>query len=669
MALQAVTRWPGEVEALAFEPLKPNLPFLRGWIAHNRQDKAIEVIPSALGANAARGRLKPESTMGHSVMLDAEGDVEIVAIDDVLRQRPKLAGRKVVIKIDVEGNEPDVIAGMAGLLQSGMVKAVIWERGVTYNDEEGRKRVEALRQRFTDLGFTAWRFASEDNAGKLVPFVESGITGNVFELAPGVEPKVIYDAVRLRPEAQPADSAIDAMRTAWELSDAGHRLQRERKTDQALAAYAKGAAFDQRLPDLYNNLGIALRQSGRLAAAEAAYRRSFGIKANVGTLSNLGNVLAERGKYAEAEQAHLRAVAEKPNDPGSIHNLGILRRDQGNPKEAQHLFERSLKLQPDNAECRWDLALCQLQQGDYKNGLPNYDARWDLARNPTRKIALPRWDGSPLNKRSIFLQDEQGFGDVLMFARFIPEVKYRGAGRVVLECQPELMRLLAMTPGVDEVVPRGADPSKCDVTIPLLSLPGLFGTTLETLPAKAPYLRAPEPELPLPAADGRLKIGLTWAGKTTPRDRSIPVEKILSVFDVPHHALYNFQLGPRAADIKALGADLLVTDLSPRLHDFAETAALLTQLDLLVTIDTSIAHLAGALGVTTFVLLRNVSDWRWFDVDDRSPWYPSLQLFRQPIHGDWERVVERLREVLSAHRTVQIAAPDSLSGGHEASPL
>jgi hypothetical protein len=234
-----------------------------------------------------------------------------------------------------------------------------------------------------------------------------------------------------------------------------------------------------------------------------------------------------------------------------------------------------------------------------------------------------------------------------MFARFIPEVKRRGAGRVVLECQPELMRLMALAPGVDMVVPRGTQPPPCDTYAPLLSLAGMFGATLKDLPHTVPYLRAPEPAMPLFPAETRLKTGLVWAGKPTPRDRSCPLDRLLPALSDPRWAAYSLQLGPRAADLKALSGDVIVTNLAPRLTDFAETAAVLGQLDLLVTCDTSIAHLAGALGIPTFVMLLYTSDWRWFDQGETCPWYPSLRLFRQRVPNRWDEPMADLKQALA----------------------
>ncbi|HEY1722103.1 MAG TPA: FkbM family methyltransferase [Magnetospirillaceae bacterium] len=295
MSLQAATRWPGQVNVLAVEPSAFNVAKLRDWIARNDLGNAIEVVMAAAGAAAGRGRLTANTTMGHSINIAAEGDVSVVSIDGLLRARPHLAGRKAVIKIDVEGGEPEVVAGMAQLLASGVVKAVIWERGDTYSEPGGTDRVATLRKNFADRGFTAWRFESENEGGRLVPFVEDGRFCNVFELGPGLEPKPFYDSVRIEPGRQPHDPVADAVSAARTHCDAGHQALGDGRIDEAFTRYADAAALDLGLDELYLNLGVALRQAGRLAAAEAAYRVSLGLRDTEAARHNLTNLLRQRG--------------------------------------------------------------------------------------------------------------------------------------------------------------------------------------------------------------------------------------------------------------------------------------------------------------------------------------------------------------------------------------
>jgi FkbM family methyltransferase len=660
MSLQAVTRWPGQVMALAIEPLPGNLPHLQRWLADNGVADRVEIVAAAASNLAGRGSLRPESTMGHSLIKAEAGEIDVVTIDGLLSARPHLAGRRVIVKIDVEGSEIDVIDGMAGLLASGRVAAVLWERGIEYDKAAGRERQTLLRQRFADLGFSAWCFRSEDEAGALEPFEAEDRRnwhGNVIELAPGLTPLSTYGEPRPPTVEQPEDPVTDAALKAKRLFQEGLDAQKARKAAEAARLYREAGRLDPRVAGLFNNIGVLLREQSRLKGAIAAYRRALEVAPeDISVLSNLANVLREQGNFALSQSLHEQALARTPGSASLLYNAGVLEKDAGRPERAIALFDRALAIAPANADYRWDRALALLQAGDYRRGFPAYESRWDLKRAHKRKLPTPFWDGTPLDGRSIFLSDEQGFGDVLQFARFIPEVKRRGAGRIVLECQPELMRLMALTPGVDAVVPRAksaghSDWPKTDCHSPLLGLPVLFGTTLATLPAEVPYLTAPSPDRILAddrALGGRLKLGLVWAGKTAPRDRSCSLEFLLPLLGDPRFAAYSLQVGPRAADLKSSGADALVTDLAPALHDFAETAAMLRQLDLLITVDTAVAHLAGALGVRTFLLLRFVSDWRWFDHRPLSPWYPSFTLFRQDRPGHWEKPLAEVAAAMEA---------------------
>jgi len=647
MSLQAVTRWPGQVNVLAIEPSPQNVPHLRKWLADNSVAAQVDIVHAFAADAPGKGALKPQSTMGHSLIRDEEGTIPVVTVDSLLAERPVMAAAdRVVIKIDVEGHEPEVIDGMKALLASGKVAAVIWERGREYDTPKGLERLSALREKFASLGFAAWRFDSEDQAGPLVPFIEDGRLGNVFELAAGEVTSEAYGLPRPERMSQPADPVWDAAVRARSLFSQGLAAHRNNKTTEAREFYRHAAALDGTQSGPFNNMAAILRDQSNRAAAAASFRRALSLSPrDLGVMSNCGNALRDNGFFAEAEAVLRRALVQKPDEAGLIYNLGVLRKDTDRPEQAVELFERALLLSTADPEYRWDRSLALLQAGDYIRGFEAYESRWGLKRAVKRKIPLSRWDGSPLEGRSLFLSDEQGFGDVLQWARFVAPLKTRGAGRIVMECQPELMRLMSLMPEVEAVVPRAKTVPECDLTLPLLSLPLLFGTTLESLPNAVPYLPAPQTEHRL-AEDGRLKLGLVWAGKPTPRDRSIGLEKLLPLLGDPAISAYSFQIGPRSSDLGRLGAELLVTDLAPILTDFAETAALLKQLDLLITIDSAVAHLAGALGVKTFLLLRKVSDWRWFDERIDSPWYPSMTLFRQKRLDVWDDVVEAVAERL-----------------------
>jgi Tfp pilus assembly protein PilF len=436
---------------------------------------------------------------------------------------------------------------------------------------------------------------------------------------------------------------------------AGNKLLNDGKVEEAAEAFSRAALLRPDVAQGHNNLGVLLRRQGKTQAAVACYRRGLELAPGDGGLySNLGNALRELGHLEESVAALRRAVELQPDSASFAFNLALALRDARRLDEALPLMERLAAAHPDNGDYAWDLALTRLQMTDYVEGFKGYEARWRLARSPERILPGPRLEAdSEVAGKTVVLLSEQGFGDALQFARFVPILARRGC-RIVLECQPELKGLLAGLPGVVAVVDKHAALPAHDFWAPMLSLARILGVSWETLPAEVPYLKPPRPlaqKLDRPPGC-TVKAGLVWAGKTTPRDRSWPLEKLVPLLGDPRVAFYSLQLGPRAGDLAATGMNCLIRDLSPHLKSFADTAAVMADLDLIVTIDTSVAHLAGALGRPAWVLLRYVSDWRWLDEPEDCRWYPSLRLFRQADPFDFDRPVAKmaaeLRRVLDA---------------------
>ncbi len=277
-----------------------------------------------------------------------------------------------------------------------------------------------------------------------------------------------------------------------------------------------------------------------------------------------------------------------------------------------------------------------------------------MKESPRRVLAQPEWDGGPFPGRTLLLHAEQGLGDTLQFIRYAPLVRGLG-GRVVVECQKPLAHLLGSVAGIDALVPEGNPLPPFDLHTPLLSLPHLLGTTAATVPAAVPYL-SPDPG----AVEvwrhrvGRgeeLKVGLVWAGSPgheNDRNRSIPLKRLRPLLDVPSMRFFALQVCERSRDIEALWLQGSIGDISPDLDDLADTAAALSVLDLLISVDTAPAHLAGALGRPVWLLLPFAPDWRWMMDREDSPWYPTMRLFRQPTQSDWLSAIHRIRNELAA---------------------
>ena len=447
---------------------------------------------------------------------------------------------------------------------------------------------------------------------------------------------------------RPPSTDLPPLTTARQAMAVGAQVWNEGRIAAAAQAFAAATRMAPMDDVPHGNLGAALRRLGKPAAAAASHRRALAIRPDgAGHHSNLGNALRDLGFLDEAVIHFRRAVVLAPDDSSYQYNLALGLRDCCLHDEALEMLEQLAAARPDDPEIAWDLALSRLYLTDYRRGFAGYEARHRLDRAVVRTLPGERWDGvSDLAGKTLFLLAEQGFGDALQFARFVPLVAARGA-RVVLEAMPELAPLLAAQPGVAAVVIKGMPPPDYDVWVPLLSLAHLLGVEWDTIPV--PSLVPPTRLVrPLPRPPGtRLMIGLVWAGKTTPRDRSWPLEMMLPLLEDPTLAWFSLQLGPRAADLAELGADALVRDVAPVLKGFAVTAAVMADLDLVISIDSAPAHLAGALGRPVWVLLRKVSDWRWRDEGETTPWYPSMRLFRQADPFDFAGPVAAVKAALT----------------------
>ena len=345
-------------------------------------------------------------------------------------------------------------------------------------------------------------------------------------------------------------------------------------------------------------------------------------------------------------------MASDPGNFDALLSLAKIRYTERKPTEAIDLLERALACQPGEPNAEYALAFTELLLGQFDAGWKHYEARLRTGQRefPNRQFAQPRWTSENLAGRTILVHAEQGVGDTIQFVRYLPLVMERG-GRVILECQPSLKPLLKNFPGVQAVVAQGEALPPFDVQAPLLSLPGIFRTTLASIPNKAPYLKVPDGiklELPATSPD-RLKVGIAWAGNPVLQSdlvRSLQLTKLSPLFTLPRVSFFSLQVGPASRQLALLGDGPKPIDLGASLSDFAKTAAAIAQLDLVISVDTAVAHLAGALAKPVWLLLPFAPEWRWLLDREDSPWYLSMRLFRQPAPEDWEGVIVRLKNEL-----------------------
>jgi tetratricopeptide (TPR) repeat protein len=467
--------------------------------------------------------------------------------------------------------------------------------------------------------------------------------------------------IALRDKGQ-AGEAIAACRRAIGLRpnypeayhNLGNALKDTGRLEETIAAYRQAIAFRPDYAEAHNNLGNVLRDKGQVDGAIAAFRHAIALNPNLPeACCNLGDALREEGQLDEAIAACRQAIALRPDYVEGHYNLGIALQDKGRLEEAEAAYRRAIALRMDFVEAHNNLAFTLLLQGEFLRGWEEYEWRWKWKDfpSPRRDFGQPQWDGSDLNGRIVLLHAEQGFGDTIQFIRYATLVARRGAS-VVVECQPALKNLLQSNARGWQVIGRGEPLPAFDVHCPLLSLPLAFGTTLQSIPAEVPYLEA-DAEIArqwkerLAEDSGFLKVGLSWAGSSThenDRNRSMSLSAFAPLARFHGIRFYSLQKGEAAKQANDPPGGMHLMDFSGAIHDFAESAGLIANLDLVISVDTAVVHLAGAMGKLVWVLLPTTQDWRWMREREDSPWYRTVRLFGQTKAGDWEDVVRRVSE-------------------------
>lgn len=422
----------------------------------------------------------------------------------------------------------------------------------------------------------------------------------------------------------------------------------------AIDVYRRFVALRADVAGAWNNLGVCLQQEGETAGAIGAYERATALEpGDAVMLNNFGFALGEFGVRRRAIEVLRGAVHLDPGLAEAHNNLGNVLRADGDRDGARRAYEAAITARPGFPEPHWNLAQLLLQSGEFARGWEEYEWRWRRPdfTSPLRHFPQPLWQGEEISGKTILIHAEQGFGDALQFVRYLALLQRTGA-RIILECQPQLVRLFLGLPMVHAVIGTGGPLPPFDVHCPMLSLPGIFRTTRETIPAETPYLTVHGADLRhwrVRCGGDGLAVGIVWSGAQrvkTLRNRSCSLVEMTALFQVRGIRLYSLQFGEAGRELDQVPAAVRPVDLAPELRDFADTAAAVSMMDLIVTIDTSVAHLAGALAKPVWVMLTEDPDWRWMCDREDSPWYPGMRLFRRRAGEAWSGVVGRVAGAL-----------------------
>nr|WP_245218585.1 tetratricopeptide repeat-containing glycosyltransferase family protein [Rubellimicrobium aerolatum] len=433
---------------------------------------------------------------------------------------------------------------------------------------------------------------------------------------------------------------------------AAHRAGRRA---EALPLYAAALARAPRDAGLWTNLGALLRAESRHDLALQAQERAFALlPADPGIRNNLANILNDLGQHERSLSLRRDLLSDAPDDPSHPAMAGKALRSLGRLDEGIALLDDALRRFPDDAETQVQLALTELAAARYADGFRHYAARWRTGELTPRRIDAPKWDGGPLDGRTILVLPEQGFGDALCFARVLPTLRRFNPARVALLAEAPLLRLMQGVDGADHVGP-GAPPGGFDVWVDMMDLPTLHFAATDTIPPPTRLhipddSRARARALTAPVRD-RFKVGVVWCGSVTYRGnafRSFPHTELHALLDLPGLQLVSLYKGPELAAFQADGTSAFIIDAGSADRDFADCAALMEEMDLIVTSDTVTAHLAGSLGRPVWTLLHWDAFWLWGPTGDATPWYPSMRLIRQSAPRDWPGVLARVRADLKA---------------------
>jgi len=461
-------------------------------------------------------------------------------------------------------------------------------------------------------------------------------------------------------------SAIECYRQAIKLSpedgdvhsDLGVALFDQGDKAGGEVSFQEALKINPESVEAHFHLALILHDCGDVSVAKVHYQQTLSLDpTRIEAWCNLGNIERELANFEAAEACYRRAL-ELDNSVAEVHgNLGVALQETGQIEAAIASYRRAIQLNPEDAETRRNLSMALLLVGEYAEGWQEYEWRWNTHyfAPQVRSLKAPRWAGKNLTGKTILVTAEQGYGDTLQFIRFLPMIVEKG-GHIIFECQAPLVDLVRGMEGGFQVIRQGEGLPDHDYQIPLLSLPGLFEVRENSIPASVPYLHAPVG----PGCDFTetgFKVGLAWRGSPGfKRDglRSPGLEPFIPLINLDGVQIYSLQKDEGLEELEKYGLKDQVIDIGSKIETFSDTAAALSQMNLIISSDTAVAHLAGAMGLPVWVALSKIPDWRWLMKGVKCPWYPTMKLYRQTSPGNWSDVVEMMCNDLPRFRTMSL---------------
>jgi len=432
----------------------------------------------------------------------------------------------------------------------------------------------------------------------------------------------------------------------------GNLLTALKLYEKAIEPYRKAIALAPEKTQAYNNIGVVYKELERHEESLIAYKKALELNPkDSAAYNNLGNLLRNMGDFKAALEHLHHSIALNPQYADAYSNVGAIYKEAKEYEAAIPYYQKALTLNPAHTNANFDMALIDLTFGNYVQGWKRYEHRLNMSEliAKTHCYTTPIYKGEALHGKTLLLQNEQGYGDNIMFIRYASLFAAMGA-KVLVRTRTELVKLFASVHGVDAVYSEEEALPLHDYYLPLLSAPFYAQTTLETIPNRFPYLHVKHPSK-FTFDTHSLNIGLVWSSSRTNKDFSnkyVGLAQYKPLFDVPQITWYSLQVGEDALEIEKEGLSDTIVDLSASLNDFAATASIIQSLDLIITMDTAVAHLCGALHKEAWVLVPNPSDWRWMQEGEKTPWYESLILFRQGVRGNWEQPIQAIKTKLKS---------------------